>query len=159
MDRKNRSFISTGISTILMVFVSMCLITFAVLSLASANADYRFSERTAKRTEEYYQAENRANDRIKEIDELLLEQYNNSKSRWEYETGVKKALEKIEDISFQESSQGIGISFSEKIDEEETLEVELRAAYSGKGFCQVESWQSVHRTQWSGDSTLPVLQK
>ena len=42
MKKEKRSFgLSIGSSSILMVFVVLCLTTFATLSLVSANADYK----------------------------------------------------------------------------------------------------------------------
>ncbi len=55
MKKKKRSFgISIGSSSILVVFVVLCLTTFATLSLVSANADYRLSRKTADAAASYY---------------------------------------------------------------------------------------------------------
>ena len=48
MKKEKHSFgLSIGSSSILMVFVVLCLTTFATLSLVSANADYKLSRKTA----------------------------------------------------------------------------------------------------------------
>lgn len=56
------SVISTGTTSIVLIFVMLCMLTFSVLSLVSAQANLRLSERSAARTTSYYEAENAAND-------------------------------------------------------------------------------------------------
>lgn len=48
--------LNIGASSILVVFILLCLVTFATLSLVSANADYRLSKRVADHTGAYYDA-------------------------------------------------------------------------------------------------------
>ena len=43
-----------GSASILLVFVILCLVSFAVLSIVSANADSRLSTRVLERTTAYY---------------------------------------------------------------------------------------------------------
>ena len=51
--------IGVGASSVLAVFVVLCLTTFAVLSLASARADLRLSQKAARQTALYYEADAR----------------------------------------------------------------------------------------------------
>ena len=68
MNSENRrSVTSIGITSFVLIFVMLCLLTFSVLSLATARADLRLSQRSADRTTAYYDAENRANDILLEI--------------------------------------------------------------------------------------------
>ena len=53
---KKRSGIHVGISSLLLIFLILCLVSFAVLSLASATADLKLSRRYALRTRSYYEA-------------------------------------------------------------------------------------------------------
>ena len=54
------SFINIGSSSLLVVFLALCLVTFAILSLSTAKNDYEFSARSAERTTAYYEACNEA---------------------------------------------------------------------------------------------------
>ena len=45
-----RSAASVGITSFVLIFVMLCLLTFSVLSLATARADLRLSRRSADRT-------------------------------------------------------------------------------------------------------------
>lgn len=53
-EKKGRFGIGVGSLSILMVFVILCLTSFAALSLVSANADRRLSQKTADAVAEYY---------------------------------------------------------------------------------------------------------
>lgn len=47
-----------GTSFMLVIFILICLVVFAVLSLVSATADYRMSKNIAEHTQDYYNATN-----------------------------------------------------------------------------------------------------
>lgn len=72
MKRKKISAsLGVGSSSLLMIFIVLCLVVFAVLSLVSASADNRLSQKLAERTAAYYDACNTAEDILMEIDEQL----------------------------------------------------------------------------------------
>ena len=71
MQPRRKSFLSTGTTSIVLIFVLLCLLTFAVLSVVSARADYKLSEKNTTRTTEYYEAENTANDILLKISTVL----------------------------------------------------------------------------------------
>lgn len=69
---KNKSQnINVGSSSILMIFVVLCLICFASLSLVSATSDYKLSKKFAEKTTAYYDACNMAESSISSIDASL----------------------------------------------------------------------------------------
>lgn len=49
MNKQKKEFIHIGFSSILMVFTMLCLVTFATLSLITANSDYRLSLKVAEK--------------------------------------------------------------------------------------------------------------
>lgn len=55
MNKQKKGFIHIGFSSILMVFTMLCLVTFATLSLITANSDYRLSLKVAEKTTAYYE--------------------------------------------------------------------------------------------------------
>lgn len=66
--RKQLPFLNIGTSSLLVVFLVLCLVIFAVLTLASAQNDYRFAKRLATRRTAYYQACNLAEEKIAALD-------------------------------------------------------------------------------------------
>ncbi|MCC8101231.1 MAG: hypothetical protein LIP11_02900 [Clostridiales bacterium] len=62
---------TAGISLMLLIFLSLCLITFSLLSLSGATADEKLSQETADRTTAYYETVTLANKILEEIDTQL----------------------------------------------------------------------------------------
>ena len=62
MSEKKTSYppINIGTSFMLMVFIILCMVIFAVLSFSNALKDYEYSEQSAARTAAYYDACNEA---------------------------------------------------------------------------------------------------
>lgn len=160
MNKKKTTFFSAGISTILLVFILLCLITFAVLSLTTANTDYKLSRITAERTREYYGAQIEAAEKLKEIDGLLLEQYNNSRNQDEFEKNILQNMTGEPDFHTENTRDGIRITFSQKIGEEKMLEAELAVCYpekEGDSLYRIQRWQSVPDIRWEPETALPVM--
>ena len=55
MDKKKHFSMNVGISWILVIFILLCLVTFGVLSMVSANSDYQMSKKTADRVTAFYE--------------------------------------------------------------------------------------------------------
>ena len=64
---------TTGISLLLLIFLSLCLITFSLLSLSGSAADEKLSQKAADHTEDYYHAVSTANNILSEIDRQLTQ--------------------------------------------------------------------------------------
>ena len=76
MNPKSKNFgMNVGTSSILLIFVTLCLVSFAALSLVSANADRKLSVKVADRTVAYYDACNKAEQSIAGIDATLKQVY------------------------------------------------------------------------------------
>ena len=69
MSSKKRITVNSGISLFLVLLIIMCLVSFASLSLTSALADSRLSDKYAEQTEWYYGARNEAQEYLKELNE------------------------------------------------------------------------------------------
>ena len=83
--RSSSSFgVNIGTSSLLLVFVILCLISFATLSIVSADADKKLGDKVIERTSGYYNACNEANERLMTIDETLRLAYDSGLSRDEY---------------------------------------------------------------------------
>ena len=52
-DQKS-GFVNIGTASLLVVFLTLCLVSFAMLSLSTAKSDYEFSQKLAQKTTAYY---------------------------------------------------------------------------------------------------------
>lgn len=75
MSKKNNFPMNIGLSSILLIFVVLCLVSFGVLSIASANADRKLSQKVLNRSIAYYNACNQAEDMLKDLDTQLHDAY------------------------------------------------------------------------------------
>lgn len=87
--RKRQFFgMNVGSASMLLIFVILCLVSFAALSIVSANADRKLTTKVADRTSAYYQACEQAEEALAEIDGVLLNQYLCSENADEYFAAV-----------------------------------------------------------------------
>ena len=90
--KTSRPLLTTGTSTLLLIFVSLCLLTFAVLSFLSARADQNLSRKTAERTSAYYEACNQAEDRLGETDQMLEKLWQETANKKAYFQAVRETF-------------------------------------------------------------------
>ncbi len=121
--------INVGSSSILLIFVILCLISFATLSIVSANADAKLSRRVTERTTAYYEACNQAQADIANMDDTLASVYADSLDEEDYFAAV-----------------GHNKSYRIPISDLQTLSVTLDILYptaSGDPFYRITSWQVI----------------
>jgi len=103
--------INIGSSSILMIFVILCLICFASLSLVSSTSDYKLSKNLQEKTTAYYNACNKAESSLASIDQSLQESAN-----------------KLTETEFYETV-GESISFYIPINDLQSLYIKLKPLY------------------------------
>ena len=144
MSKKKSMGVNIGSSSILLIFVILCLVSFATLSIVSANADYRLGQKILTRTTAYYDACNQAEKSIAAIDRTLWTVYETAANEEEYFATVghdKSFLIPISDL--QNLSIRIEILYPEK---------------EGDTCYRIESWQVINVENLEYNNSLPVFQ-
>lgn len=138
MKDRNHStpIVNIGTSSLLIIFVILCLVVFAALALSSAKSDLQFSEDLAQRKTAYYEASYRAEEIAGEIDSLLAQ----GKSPEECSAEVKVS--------------GSSAEYEVIIDDSRKLVVSLRI--TGRTF-EIQKWQTVALKEWEGNDTLNLI--
>ncbi len=136
---------STGIgsSSILVIFVILCLVSFATLSIVSANADFKLSKKVLDRTAVYYEAANQAEEALAKLDETLSAIYAASSSQEAY---------------FE--TAGRSKSFVIPLSDLQALEVVVSIEYPyspADTFYSIKSWQVIITGEQDYESTLNVI--
>lgn len=143
-EKKKTEFsLNIGISSMLFIFIILCIVSFAVLSLASAQSDYRLSKKVYDHTKAYSEACNEAEERIANTDATLKALYETGISRTGYFDKVGKKM-----------------AFSIPVSTILTLEVELKINYpenSGDCFYEITRWELVTDGSLEYDESLPVF--
>lgn len=143
--------INIGTSFMLMIFIILCMIIFAVLSFSSALKDYNYSQKNASRTTAYYQANNQAEIYLSDIDAVLLQNL-----------PMEEQIQKLQEsgdfsVSAAEAGNGLTITFTVPMEESSALQVVLATHPEGEERYTITTWKQITTTEWTGNQTLPVL--
>ena len=111
--QSSRFRLHAGTASILLVFVTLCLISFAVLSLVNATADLRLSQKIAERNTAYYEAVTEAEQFVADADAQLLSVAGQHDSQEAFAEAV------------QSSASSLGLSARFPISDVQYLEVVL----------------------------------
>lgn len=84
MKQKNQFQLNIGLSSILLIFVALSLVSFAILSLVTANADKKLSLKMMERNKLYYEACNQFESDCAKIHTTLINAYQQSENADEY---------------------------------------------------------------------------
>ena len=118
MKRKKRTSypgIQIGTSYLLVIFVILCLVTFATLSLSSAKRDQTYSQQLADRETAYCEANARAAQIMAQIDDAFAEK------------DPAFAIQQIEDVTVEKDGDNLDISYMVPVTDSQNLEVEILA--------------------------------
>lgn len=118
-NKKQLSFgLNIGSSSILLIFVLLCLISFATLAIISAKADSKLSRKVLDRTTAYYNACNEAEMALAGIDSTLANIYATSADAEEYFATVGHSKSYVIEISdLQSLHVDIEILYPESADD------------------------------------------
>lgn len=166
-EQKKKPIIGIGTTSIVLIFVMLCMLTFSVLSLATAQADLRLSRKSAERTTAYYDAENRANDILLSVRDCINTYLPASSdasadaakeaSADAFYTAVRKDLEGTDGISFTDDSH---LKYDIALADEQILCVCIELSYEGFSDGQhyrILSWNTESTHEWNNETPLPVL--
>lgn len=143
MQKRKSIGVNIGSSSILLIFVILCLVSFATLSIVSANADYKLGRKILTRTTAYYDACNQAEKSIAAIDKTLWEVYESVADEEEYFATV-----------------GHSKSYVIPVSDLQNLSIELEILYPiqpGDTCYRIKSWQVINIEQIEYDDTLPLF--
>ena len=178
-DKQQSYFVSIGSSSLLVIFLVLCLVTFAILSLSGARSDYMFSEKLADHRKLYYEASARAEEIVDEIDRILSETvadnvwaslYGPEASGEEgteeiqaYFTGVGEAVSGIQAdevlLQVRQTEKECIISFQVPVGNEQALSVMLQVTdyRENENYYEIKVWKTVNTRSWEGEQPLNLM--
>ncbi|MEG2204314.1 MAG: hypothetical protein RRY21_04040 [Oscillospiraceae bacterium] len=156
---KRREGIGAGSASLLVVFVLLCLTTFAVLSLASAQADRRLADRTARSMEAYYVADALATERLAALRHALqtVDSSLEPEPYWSRCAAVADGL--FEGLTVAREENGLGLRYQVPIDERRALAVDAVAktnTETGELGLSVSAWKSIQTGEWVEQETITL---
>lgn len=131
MKKQEIPVINVGISLLILVLMTVCLMIFSVLSLENAIADQRLSQKAAQYTTAYYGAVNRIQERLSQPKKLEKEQG-------------------------QEGKAGQEISLEEKVSDGQKLVVSVTLTGKKNQPYEITQWKLESSGEWEADRSLDV---
>jgi hypothetical protein len=145
MENKREFTMNIGLPSIMLIFVVLCLVSFGVLSLVSANADRKLSQKVLARQKEYYEASNEAQEMLASVDARLHEAYEKSASKSDY-------ISMISDIP---------TIYTYEVGTIQTLRVTLSYLYpdnDSEPLYQIMEWKVITSDDLDYDTSLHLIQ-
>lgn len=75
----SRNKVNIGASSLILIFIVLCMATFGLLSLSSAQGDLKLAGRNGEAVRAYYEADSRGQQWLKEVDQVLTEEMGGGK--------------------------------------------------------------------------------
>lgn len=147
MKNKQLFGINIGTSSALIIIVILSLVCFSGLSIASASADYRLSQKLAQRTTAYYAACNQAQEELRSLSDTLLAAYRASQDKEDYEAKIKESLKD-------------SLNFTYVINDNQYLEVSVAPLYPDENdgrLYEITRFQVANISSPELDTSLPVF--
>lgn len=133
-----------GTSYLLVIFVVLCLVTFAALSLSSSLRDQSYTKKLAAHQTAYADASSEASARLAQIDAALKE------------SDAVTALQNLSDVTVTEETDGLHIDYTIPITDSQQLEVTILAD-PDTHFRRILCWKEAATSDWEEQTTLPVI--
>ncbi|MEG0275625.1 MAG: hypothetical protein RR630_01205 [Coprobacillus sp.] len=152
MKKQTKITMNIGIISFLTVFVILCLVTFAVLSLVSAKSNIDLSQKSIQHKTQYYELCNQGEAFLEKIDNQLYQNYLQAKSQNEYFSFIEKVNQIDSSIKIEDHI----ITF-DLINNKQKLHVEIEVLYPGDKFYQLKVWDIMPSQEWAPDNKINIL--
>ena len=163
MKKKSLPVTNLGTISLIMIFIVLCMVTFAALSLSSASRDMRAGQNMRAHLEEYYNVSNEAETLLAQADHIFAEAYAATADDSEF---YRIVSEQTSPFAKAENADGqFTLTYQLDINDTQALLVKLAVRYpqqvkkeDADSFYKILSWQVVHTDTWEGDNTIKLIQ-
>lgn len=163
------SFIHMGAPSLLMIFLVLCLFTFALLSLSSAKNNRTLSQQSADRIQAYYRASSLAEEALDQIDTVLSDSYTacgaESADTDAYQKEVTENLahcsvDGVSAFTVNFTTAEGALTFQVPVNENQQLSVILTLPAPSdcqNGYYRITQWATETTDSWNGDDTYQLF--
>ena len=148
---KPRKF-NIGIISLMIIFVILCFMTFAILSLSSAKSNAQAVEHSITHTKQYYHITSQGEKSLETIDNYLYQCYESSRDKDDYFTHIQSLTEIIPNSHINQNL----FSYTLK-NNENSLYIEIEIIYPGTALYQIQTWKVVPLDDWDMDQSMDIL--
>ena len=149
--KNNKFTMNIGIISFIVVFIILCLMTFSILSLVSAQSNLDMTNRILEHTSEYYQLSSQGEETLKQIDQYLYKIYKEY-PKADYFDKIKPLKEMIPNMTIKDHHIQYDIKGKNQY-----LHIEIEILYPGNQLYQLKSWIIQPNDQWQADEKMEIL--
>lgn len=140
---------SLGSSSLILIFIVLCLVSFGMLSLSAAENDWNLAKRNADAVSGYYAADSQAESFYQTALMAVKEAVLTTSDAEEQKKLVRDAL----GIYYGEDDTA---AMTVPMERGQALSVKLAFDYSGEGNAEVLSWKVIMTEDYEIDTSMPV---
>ncbi len=145
--------VNIGLTSLILIFIILCLATFSLLSLSSARGDQSLALRSAQAVNEYYRADAEGEKWLKQADAILQkETVTGNMSQEEIQALAKKTASQL-GCSIDETTGYISTDIS--MERGQALHIDL-ALTGDENRYEVRSWYVYDSGNYEIDDSMPV---
>ena len=139
MSSKNKSngFPNIGLSSLLIVFLILCLTTFALLALSTAKSDDTLSKKLADHRTDYYAASSQAEEILAQIDAILEQKQNQSLAGTDFSNIDNTSIS----INTEENLDVLSYSVPMKNDQILSIKLQITGPKESEHYYKILEWK------------------
>lgn len=137
-----------GSSSLILIFIVMCLVTFGMLSLTSAKSDLSLANRNADAVTEYYRADTEGEAFYRMVAEEVKTACANA-------AGHEERLALLEEALGEYYRDGAAVT-EVAMERAQALHIELEPDLDGEGLVRVAKWNVIQTEDYEIDDSMPV---
>lgn len=146
-DYEIRRKANIGSSSLILIFIVLCLATFSMLALGNARREDFFSEKNAAAVKEYYRADGLAEEFLAFADQTLSEAYETA--------GTKRKQQVLSLMGSYYNEETDTFSTDISMAAGQALRVELGVDWDA-GTYRVLAWNAYHQEDYEIDQSVPI---
>lgn len=139
---------SIGSSTLVLIFIILCLATFALLSLSNAGGDLNLANKNAAAVRTYYEADSQGEQFVRMVDQAVREVRNETSDQQKQQQKLAEKLGSYYHADSRTAETDIPMDF------DQALHVEL--ALDGQENYRIRSWRVYNQKDYEIDNKIPV---
>lgn len=140
-----------GMISFMLIFIVLCLVTFALLSLVSAKSNMRSAQNYATHRSYYYTLNNMANDEVAKIDRQLEENYKDSSSKEDYFSKISTLKNINKNLTIRKHQVSFVVDYREM-----KLNVSLTVTYPGRHYYRLTGWATKPKNDYGSHGTVNI---
>ncbi len=150
--RNKKLTMNIGIISFMVVFIILCLVTFAILSLSSAYSNLNTTNKSIEHMNQYYELSSQGEMFLKDIDDSLYQLYQKTSTKNEYFHQLETLKKENNEINISNHVIQYDITH-----ENMTLHIELEVLYPGEKLYHIITWKTETNNEWNPDQGLDIL--